>query len=538
MKPVSILLRQGKKKEVWDKYCGFTSISVQEFMDIQYGLLMEQIDRLWESKLGRNILGESKPKSVDEFRKKTPLTKYEDYLPYLEDRNEDVLPDKVYIWAHTSGKSGEYKYKWVPYTKKMYEILGKTSFSVYIFSSARWKGDIRLEIGDRCLYTVAPPPYLSGILLDVSMDQFDFNLLPDPAKAKKMDFFDRIQEGTKTALSEGIDFFFGITSILIRISEQLMNTKDIKKNRSLKKELFKLPIVMRLLKGKLKALLNGRQMLPKDLWNVKGIFCTGADTVIYKDKVKELWGMEPLEAYGSTELGDVANQSWNSAGLIFHPDNNFYEFIPVNDYYKMKNDARFVPKTLLLNELEEGEEYVLVGTNFHEGILTRYVTGDVIRIISLIDEIHEIYTPQMVFSTRADDIIDIGGFTRLSEKTLWLAIENLCIPYVDWIARKEYINGDAFIHFYIEFKEKVENLNELAEKLHSEIKALDQPYAELESITGMKPLYITILKKGAFSRYIEKRRAEGADLAHMKPNHINPSDQAVETLLEMSNWKL
>ncbi|RKX95272.1 MAG: hypothetical protein DRP84_04745 [Spirochaetes bacterium] len=290
MKPFSILLRQGKKKEVWDKYCGFTSISVQEFMDIQYGLLMEQIDRLWESKLGRNILGESKPKSVDEFRKKTPLTKYEDYLPYLEDRNEDVLPDKVYIWAHTSGKSGEYKYKWVPYTKKMYEILGKTSFSVYIFSSARWKGDIRLEIGDRCLYTVAPPPYLSGILLDVSMDQFDFNLLPDPAKAKKMDFFDRIQEGTKTALSEGIDFFFGITSILIRISEQLMNTKDIKKNRSLKKELFKLPIVMRLLKGKLKALLNGRQMLPKDLWNVKGIFCTGADTVIYKDKVKELWG--------------------------------------------------------------------------------------------------------------------------------------------------------------------------------------------------------------------------------------------------------
>lgn len=357
-------------------------------MDIQNALFVEQIDRLWESKLGRNILGESKPKSVDGFRKKTPLTKYEGNLSYLEDRNEDVLPDKVYIWAHTSGKRGDYRYKWVPYTKKMYEILGKTSFSVYILSSARWKGDIRQEIGDRCLYTVAPPPYLSGILLDVSMDQFDFNLLPDPAKAKKMDFFERIQKGTKAALSEGIDFFFGITSILIRISEQLINTKDIKRNRSLRKELFKFPIIMRLLKGKLKALLNGRQMLPND--NVKGIFFPGADTVIYKDKVKKLLGVEPLEAYGSTELGDVANQSWNSSGLIFHLENNFYEFIPVNDYYKMKNDATFVPKTLLLNELKEGEKYVLVGTNFHGGILTRYITGDAIGIISLIDEIHEI----------------------------------------------------------------------------------------------------------------------------------------------------
>ena len=42
----------------------------------------------------------------------------------------------------------------------------------------------------------------------------------------------------------------------------------------------------------------------------------------------------------------------------------------------------------------------------------------------------------MVFSTRADDIIDVGGFSHLSEKTLWLAIENLDIPYTDWRARK------------------------------------------------------------------------------------------------------
>ena len=46
------LLRQGRRNEVWRKYCGFLDLSLEEFMEIQERLLMEQIDLLSKSELG------------------------------------------------------------------------------------------------------------------------------------------------------------------------------------------------------------------------------------------------------------------------------------------------------------------------------------------------------------------------------------------------------------------------------------------------------------------------------------------------------
>lgn len=40
------LLRQGRRDEVWRKYCGFIDLSLEGFMEIQERLLMEQTDLL------------------------------------------------------------------------------------------------------------------------------------------------------------------------------------------------------------------------------------------------------------------------------------------------------------------------------------------------------------------------------------------------------------------------------------------------------------------------------------------------------------
>ena len=48
--------------------------------------------------------------------------------------------------------------------------------------------------------------------------------------------------------------------------------------------------------------LNGRAMLPKDIWRPKGIVASGMDAHIYKQRIKELWGRDPLEAYACTEM--------------------------------------------------------------------------------------------------------------------------------------------------------------------------------------------------------------------------------------------
>jgi len=77
------LLRQGRRDEVWAKYCGFLDLTIVEFMELQQRLLMEQIHLLGKSGLGHQLLGERLPSLVEDFRKMVPLTTYRDYLPFL-----------------------------------------------------------------------------------------------------------------------------------------------------------------------------------------------------------------------------------------------------------------------------------------------------------------------------------------------------------------------------------------------------------------------------------------------------------------------
>ena len=41
---------------------------------------------------------------------------------------------------------------------------------------------------------------------------------------------------------------------------------------------------------------------------------------------------------------------------------------------------------------------------------------------------------------------------------------------------------------------------------------------------------VNLLPQGTFANYMAKRQAEGADLAHLKPPHINPPDAVVSLL--------
>jgi len=49
---------------------------------------------------------------------------------------------------------------------------------------------------------------------------------------------------------------------------------------------------------------------------------------------------------------------------------------------------------------------------------------------------------------------------------------------------------------------------------------------------------VTLLPSGAFASYTSQRQAEGADLAHLKPFHINPSDKVLSLLLAKPEAKV
>lgn len=532
------LYRQGDMKEIWQRYCGFLDLSIEEFMSSQFRLLEEQLHTWRESALVTRIFHSRLPETVKEFRERAPLTTYEDYVDILLKKNESELTEKPYAWIHTSGRSGEYEFKWIPYTRAMYDSLSIGTLACFILGPCKRRGQITLKENDRFMFTLAPLPFISGLCMQALHEQFNFHIWPPYEEALSMDFFERIKKGIKLAFSEGIDYFYGITSVMLNISEQLEQGAKSGTSEEMRSLLRNPRVLLRLLWGSLKAKLRGGALRPRDLWNVKGIMCSGMDSSIYKERIRALWGEYPWEVYGCTEFGFVAYQHFASSGLVFRDSSDFYEFMDIEDYAKWKEDRSYRPQLRLLSEVEADKEYALVGTNFHGGVLVRYVVGDAVKIISLSDERIGLELPQAVFSTRVDDVIDIAGFTRLTEKAIWTAIESSGVAYVDWIVTKEYRDDNPVLHLYIETRQDGHDPEPVGRMIHEQLKKSDRPYRDLEEMAGIRPLRVTLLSRGTFIRYLQERQAAGVDLAHTKPPHMNPPAKVVERLLAMSSLKL
>jgi len=528
------LLRQGRTQELWQKYCGFIDLSLEAFMNIQKRLLMEQIQWFGRCELGKKIMGEPLPRNVEEFRQRVPLTTYADYIPYLPEKREDVLPEKPLLWMRTSGRSGEYQCKWAPVFEEAWRArAGSYLMALFLFASCCDRGDFVLRENDKMPYTMAPRPYVFGWFGHAGLEEFPFVLLPPEEMAERMSFQERMEEAFRLALKDGIDVFFGLASVLMKVGEQF--SKESGKTREFSLDMLHPKTLYRLTRGLVRSKLAGRPMYPKDLWDVKGIVTGGTDASIFRDKIAEYWGVQPVEMYGGTEIHLIALQTWDREGMTFLPDMSFLEFIPEDEHLKSKEHTSYQPRTVLLNEVEAGKRYEIVTTNLKGGPFIRYRIGDMINITALRNEKLNIDIPQMVFEARCDDIIDLAGFTRMTEKVIWQAIENSGVGYEEWTVRKEIEEGQPILHLYIELKAQTRSAEQIKEAIHQSLKELDSDYKDMEEMLGYKPLRVTILSPGTSQRYLLDRQAAGVEPAHFKPPHVTSSDDVIDGLLRMSS---
>jgi hypothetical protein len=527
------LYSQGRKNDIWTKYCGFLDLNLDDFMKIQERLLIEQINLLSQSEIGRAMFGDQVPKSVQDFRDIVPLTTYEDYVPYLEDQNEEFLPPGNYRWAYTSGRTSLSGHKWVPVPKKMYDQLGEAAIGGMLLSSCRFKGDIALEADDKLLLATAPPPYISGLLSHSTQDQMSIRFLPSLEEGEEMQFEDRISNGFDLATEFGLDYFFGLSSLLARIGEMYEKGSS----SGLSKKYLKPRILFRMLKGLVKSKMQKRKMLPRDIWNLKGIMTTGTDTIVYRDKVEKYWGKKPLEGHVCTEGGAMATQAWTYYGLNFYPHSNFLEFIPYEEYLKNRLDRNYQPRTVLINEVRQGL-YELVFTNLLGGVFTRYRIGDIFQVIGLEDKEAGIQLPQFRLYSRTDSLIDIGAIIRLTEVQIAQSIESTELKYENWVARKEGKNGDMFLHIYLELKD-VPDISEddLYTKIRVGLRKFVPEFPDMEELLGNNHLQVTRLVPGSWKYYKEFQKKLGADIMHLKPPRIQPTDAMMSILLERTRRK-
>jgi phenylacetate-coenzyme A ligase PaaK-like adenylate-forming protein len=514
--------------EKWKRYCGFLDLSIQEFMQIQEHLLLDQLEEVGGSELGKKILQNHKPTTVDDFRRLVPLTTYDDYALYLDEKREDVLVEKPYVWLRTSGRSGVPK--WIPYTECFYNTIVRNIIGALILACATNKGEVNLKIGERLVCNLPPSPYASGGYVTSLGQALNMRIMPPMELAEEMDFQERINKGFTMALRQGVDIVGSLGSVLIKIGETFT---DRATGLKFSVSMLYPPILYRIIRAIVRSKLDGRGMLPRDLWEAKGIIAGGADTTIYRDKITHYWGKEPYELYSASEVGIIAIQSWTKKAMTFLPFFSFFEFIPEQESIKNWEDESCQPSTVLLNEVKEGECYEIVATNFHGLPFLRYRTGDLIQIVALRDKEAGIELPQMVFKSRADDIIDIAGFTRLDERTIWQAINNTGVQYKDWTIRKEYIEDNPILHLYIELKQEMNN-DELGSLIHDALVAIDPSYNDMNSMLELQPVKVTLLSSGTFERYYLEKQTEGVDLAYLKPPHVNPRDSMIEVLLRLN----
>ena len=517
------------EEELWQRYCGFLDLSVEEYMNIQQELLMDEIDRVADSTLGRKIMGNQKPKSVEEFRRVVPLTTYDDYEPYLNEQQEDALAIKPYLWCHSTGRGGAFK--WVPYSLEFMENFTKRCLSTIILASSTRKGQINISPGSRFLLTLPPPPYASGAMYGFLAQRFSFKSIPPLETAADIPFQKVIELGFQMALKEGIDFIASHASVLARVGRQFGGqTQGIKVTRSM----LHPKVLYRLITAWLRSRMAKRTMLPKDIWHLQGIMTGGVDTAIYRDEIASYWGSELCEIYGCTEGGaSLAVQDWNRRGMVFLPDVSFLEFIPYEEQLKHQDNKEYQPSTVLLNEVEEGKSYEVVITQLYGMPLLRYQMKDLIKVIALRDEEAGVNLPHIVFQRRVSDVINLAGLARLDEKTIWQAIFNTGIKCNDWVACQEYDTNQSFLRLYLELEEPVD-IAQVESMIDEQLKIVDTDYRDIDSYLGLQPVRVTLITPSTFQHYMDEKINEGADLAHLKPTHINAPETNIQRLRELS----
>lgn len=465
-----------------------------------------------------------------------PLTTYDDYADLLLAKRADVLPGNPVIWIQTTWEGGKHPIKVAPYTRSMLDTYRNNVIACLILSTSTEKGKFDVENTDKILYGLAPLPYATGLFPLALSEDVDIEFLPAVKDAVNMRFSERNKAGFKMAMKQDVEFFFGLGSVAYAVSQSLsamtssgksFHASDLVKCRP--------HMIYRLLRAKQQCRQEERALQPKDLFKLKGFMVAGTDNQCYKDDLEQLWGIRPMELFAGTEPSIIGTETWTRKGMYFFPDTAFYEFILEADMLKNYEDPAYIPRTYLMDEVVPGEKYELVFTILKGGAFARYRCGDMYRCVGLENREDQTVIPRFEYIDRVPWIIDIAGFTRISENGIRSVIQLSGLPIRNWTAAKEYNEKHRpYLHMYVEVEQdalvnQAMSSEILKELLSTYFKYIDQDYRDLKKILGMEPLVVTILRCGSFRAYEQRY---GRKIRHMSP----PQHEISELLKIQENF--
>ncbi|MDA1279880.1 MAG: GH3 auxin-responsive promoter family protein [Chloroflexi bacterium] len=506
----------------WRQLWKFLDYSGDKFSSVQSDSLRAQFREISNNPVVAGLAhGGTDFTSIDDFRARVRLSTWEDYADSLKPDSNGTT-----TWAYTQYGAGNSK--WAPYTPEALDHLADSVVATIGLAASSDGKTAKVRRGDRALFNIPPRPYLAGHVAFQLVEKYGFKPLLPLEPSEDMGFKDRIAEGFANALNDRVDILISMTSVLMRVAERFdpTTTRSQSSTGLLKK--VNARGAFRLAGAKLKSTFTSHQMKPNDLWDPKCVVGWGLDTRFYSDQIAEAWGRPPYEFYASTEIGVMGIQFRDGGGMGLDPHTCFYEFIPESELECERADPNYVPRTCFLDEVEAGESYEIVVTSFFGMPFVRYRLGHIVRFTTD----HVGYGNEFLFVGRSDERIDIGGFTRVDESTVWKALSKAEIPVREWTIRREIEGIVPELHMYIELSNPYE-VRQLVPVLHEALKDCDPLYADLEAMLGICPLNVTVLSSGTFDAYTDMQLKRGSSLVGSRPPRMNATDETIGRLVAL-----
>lgn len=216
--------------------------------------------------------------------------------------------------------------------------------------------------------------------------------------------------------------------------------------------------------------------------------------------------------YCASECYIGAESAEGSLDYVLLPKNAFYEFLPVED----GSGETEGKETLLIDQIEAGDAYEMVVTNFSG--LYRYRMGDVVEVTGFFGK-----SPVLRFLFRRQQALNIAG-EKVSLQLIESAVRSLekyqirLQGYCFGISAEE-VPGRYLAAVTLEEGSACEGEEQIARRLDEWLQEHNPDYQDLRILGYIGALYVRIFSRETYGRFQEEA---GLTQGHCKPRHIVP----------------
>jgi len=427
--------------------------------------------------------------TVDEFRQRVPLSKYEDIEPIirrLRNGEQNLLwPEETKWFAKSSGTTTS-KSKFIPMSLSSIEEChykaGKDLISIYFNlypESKLFEGKSLVIGGSSQIQEVSNTSYYEGDLSAILMQNLpywaEFMRTPSLSIALMNEWENKLALMVESTMNHDVTSISGVPSWMLIIIKMILKKKGTDN-------------IM-------------------DVWpNLEVFFHGGVSFGPYREQYHNIIHSDKmvyLETYNASEGFFGIQDQKDSYDLLLMLDYGiYYEFIP----FEKINDNN--PETVLLQDVEIGKNYAMVITT-NSG-LWRYVIGDTITFTSKKPFRIRITGRTKLFINLVGEEVIIDN----AERAFAMACQRTDAVILEFTGGPKFLNGeggDELTHeWLIEFETPPTDFNYFKETFDNALKSLNSDYEAKRYLNlVLKPPVITSLPKGTFYRWMKKRKKLG-----------------------------